>query len=68
MTTHIETKSPATYDVTGGYMQRASISARCHHEGCSDFIAGCGAIDAPEWLPTGATCPWGPIVTLREFC
>ena len=62
----VETKCPATYDVTGGHMQRTSIISRCHT--FAPFAQVHGALDAPEWLPTGATCPWGPIVTLREFC
>lgn len=61
---HSETKCPATDDVTGGLMQRASIINRCHTS--DTFAQSFGAIDAPEWLPTGATCQWGPIVVLRE--
>ena len=60
----VNTKCPATDDVTGGLMQRASIINRCHTS--DTFAQSYGAIDAPEWLPTGATCQWGPIVALRE--
>ncbi|MEN9489580.1 MAG: hypothetical protein RJA63_29 [Pseudomonadota bacterium] len=62
----IDTKCPATADVTGGSMLATSIRNKCHTPGA--FAQSHGAIDAPEWLPIGSTCPWGTLVDLRDCC
>ena len=63
----VDTTCPATDDVTGGLMQAASIKNKLH---TSDIFAQShGALDAPEWMPIGSTCAWGPLVTLRgDLC
>ena len=64
-TSTVNTKTPATRDVTGGFSLRVEIISRCR---ANDFAQPLGALDAPEWMPAGATCQWGALLVLRDFC
>ena len=62
-TNTVNTKCPATNDVTGGLMQRARIINRCHTS--DTFAQAHGALDAPEYIARGSV--QGHLLKADEF-
>lgn len=61
----INKNSPADNHVTGGFVQKISALELCYER--SPFLDSIGAIDAPEWLPSGEARELGRVFVLREY-
>lgn len=63
--TKMPTTSPADVEVTGGLMNRLAAFGQCEEPVEKLVVA---PLDAPEFIPLGASCQWGALLVLREFC
>jgi hypothetical protein len=63
--TRTQTVSPADVEVTGGLMNRLAAIGQCEEPAEKLVVA---PLDAPEFMPLGASCQWGALLVLRDFC
>lgn len=57
--------TPADPEVTGGLMNRLAALSQCEDPVENIIVA---PLDAPEFIPLGASCQWGALLVLRDFC
>lgn len=60
-----DTKSPADVEVTGGLMNHLAAIGQCEEPADKLTIA---PLDAPEFIPLGASCQLGALLVLRDLC
>lgn len=65
MKTKINATSPADVEVTGGLMNRLAAANQCQEPAEMLIVA---PLDAPEFMPLGASCQWGALLVLRDLC